>query len=84
MGPVPGPDKPLPPLQHPGVVVVTGGFCNLISSVWKLSFFSVLNRKPYREPGDGDVRDLLDPEPTVIGIEPFEEVKLTDATTPLV
>ena len=38
VGPVPGPDRPIPPLENPNVVVVRQGFWSFVKAVWKLSF----------------------------------------------
>lgn len=53
----------------------------MITGVWKLSFISILNRQPYKEAGDRDVREFLDDEPTVIGIEPFTKVEIPEKVT---
>ena len=37
VGPVPGPDRPLPPLESSHTQVITGGTCNLLHTFWRKS-----------------------------------------------
>ena len=75
-GPVPGPDRPLPTLESDHTHVITGGFCNLLMTFYKGSLIKCYNNLPYKEPGDMDVRDFFEAEPSIAGIAEFQEVKM--------
>ena len=76
VGPVPGPDRPLPPLESDHTQVITGGTCNLIHTFWRKSLVKTYQNPPYRAPGDFAVEDLMETDPSIAGIPEFHEVKM--------
>ena len=43
---------------------------------YKGSLIKCYNNLPYKEPGDMDVRDFFEAEPSIAGIAEFQEVKM--------
>ena len=76
VGPVPGPDRPYPPLSNDKCLTVTGGFCNGLNLWWNLPLVKIYSNLPYKEIGDMDARDLFSAEPSIAGIAPYEVVKM--------
>jgi hypothetical protein len=68
-GPIPGPDRPVPELEGPHTNIIGPyGMCNIMKVYWKASLVKTYNNLPYREPGDKDIRDFMEKEPSVAGL----------------
>ena len=76
VGPVPGPNRPMPPLDNEKCLTVTGGFCNGLNLWWNLPLVKIYSNLPYKEIEDMDARDLFEAEPRIARIAPYEVVSM--------